>query len=78
MYQPDNCLLVQIILLPSQSPAKVMLDGQLSNHTVAGTLPVLSLHLFAIYGQLLFLNHQKRNNGRRNIYMTISSQKSAE
>ena len=38
-------------------------------------LPVLSAHSFAINRQLLFLNQQKRKNGRRNIFMTKSSQK---
>ena len=40
-----------------------------------GSLPVLSVHSFAINEQLLFLNQQKRMNGHRNIFMTKSSQK---
>ena len=40
-----------------------------------GSLPVLSIHSFAINQQLLFLNQRKRKNGRRNIFMTKFSQK---
>ena len=40
-----------------------------------GSLPGLSIHSFAINRQLLFLNQQKRKNGRRNVFMTKSSQK---
>ena len=43
----------------------------------SGSLPVLSVHSFAIMinRQLLFLNQRKRKNGCRNIFMTKSSQK---
>ena len=50
------------------------------HHTVpgeppGGSLPVLCVHSFAINLQLLFLNQRKRNNWRRNIFMTKSSRK---
>ena len=40
-----------------------------------GSLPVLCAHSFAINWQLLFLNQQRRENGRRNDFMTKSPRK---
>ena len=40
-----------------------------------GSLPVLSAHSFASNWQLLFLNQRKRENGRRNVFMTKSPRK---
>ena len=40
-----------------------------------GSLPVLSAHSFASNWQLLFLNQQKRENGRRNFFITRSPRK---
>ena len=40
--------------------------------SLPGSLPVLSAHYFAINWQLLFLNQRKRENGRRNYFMTKS------
>ena len=50
------------------------------NHTVSwasllGSLPVLSAHSFASNWQLLFLNQRKRENGRRNAFITKSPRK---
>ena len=39
------------------------------------SLPVLSAHSFASNWQLLFLNQRKRENGRRNVFMTKSPRK---
>ena len=43
--------------------------------SLLGSLPVLSAHSFASNWQLLFLNQRKRENGRRNVYMTKSPRK---
>ena len=43
--------------------------------SLLGTLPVLSAHYFASNWQLLFLNQRKRENGRRNVFMTKSPRK---
>ena len=40
-----------------------------------GSLPVLSAHSFASNWQLLSLNQRKRENDRRNVFMTKSSRK---
>ena len=40
-----------------------------------GSLPILSAHSFASNWQLLFLNQRKRENGRRNAFMTKSPRK---
>ena len=40
-----------------------------------GSLPVLSAHSFASNWLLLFLNQRKRENGRRNVFMTKSPRK---
>ena len=40
--------------------------------SLLGSLPVHSAHSFASNWQLLFLNQQKRENGRRNFFMTKS------
>ena len=40
-----------------------------------GSLPVLSALSFASNWQLLFLNQRKRENGRRNVFMTKSPRK---
>ena len=40
-----------------------------------GNLPVLNAHSFASNWQLLFLNQRKRDNGRRNVFMTKSPRK---
>ena len=53
------------------------------NHTVPGlflgkppdSLPVISAHSSASNWQLLFLNQRKRENGRRNVFMTKSPRK---
>ena len=47
----------------------------LSWASLLGSLPVLSAHSFAINWQLLFLNQRKRENGRRNVFMTKSPRK---
>ena len=43
--------------------------------SLLGSLPVLSAHSFASNWQLLFLNQWKRENGRRNVFMTKSPRK---
>ena len=43
--------------------------------SLLGSLPVLSAHSFASNLQLLFLNQRKRENGRRNVFMTKSPRK---
>ena len=43
--------------------------------SLLGSLPVLSAHSFASNWQLLFLNQRKRENGRRNLFMTKSPRK---
>ena len=43
--------------------------------SLLGSLPVLSAHSFASNWQLLFLNQRKRENGRRNVFMTKSQRK---
>ena len=43
--------------------------------SLLGSLPVLSAHSFASNWQLLFLNQRKRENGRRNVFMTKSPRK---
>ena len=43
--------------------------------SLLGSLPVLSAHFFASNWQLLFLNQRKRENGRRNVFMTKSPRK---
>ena len=43
--------------------------------SLLGSWPVLSAHCFASNWKLLFLNHQKRENGRRNVFMTKSTRK---
>ena len=43
--------------------------------SLLGSLPVLSAHCFASNWQLLFLNQRKRENGRRNVFMTKSPRK---
>ena len=43
--------------------------------SLLGSLPVLSAHSFASNWHLLFLNQRKRENGRRNVFMTKSPRK---
>ena len=43
--------------------------------SLLGSLPVLSAHSFASNWQLLFLNQRKRENERRNLFMTKSPRK---
>ena len=43
--------------------------------SLLGSLPVLSAHSFASNWQLLLLNQRKRENGRRNVFMTKSPRK---
>ena len=43
--------------------------------SLLGSLPVLSAHSFASNWQSLFLNQRKRENGRRNVFMTMSPRK---
>ena len=43
--------------------------------SLLGSLPVLSAQSFASNSQLLFLNQRKRENGRRNVFMTKSPRK---
>ena len=45
------------------------------NLATLGSLPVLSAHSFASSWQLLLLNQRKRENGRRNVFMTKSPRK---
>ena len=55
--------------IPTSPSASIM------GHKLLGSLPVLSAHSFASNRQLLFLNQWKRENGRRNVFMTKSPRK---
>ena len=75
------CLFVWVDALRPRYTAEVMSGRSVIISTLflckppRDRLPVLSAHHFAINLQMIFLNQRKRKNGRRNIFMTKSSQK---